>query len=169
MPINRIKRWWFTPAAKGSLIVSWAVTASLGVYCIQISYDAKLNYRANSFLVRHLHSESRRADMEEERSSELYKAVVETVNKEASATVAHKKSLQACTETKDELQGTVVNFSGELSRERARNDLLHKRNQGLVTELIGVRSDLAEARKEKKLLQEELVKLRKIVQKFDGV
>ena len=168
IPINRIKQWWFTPAGKGSMLISWAITMSLGMYCMQLSADSKINYRTNNMLVRQLHIETRRADMHQERAKELYQSVVSTVEKEANSKVTHKKSLQECTDSKDELQGSVVNFSGELSRERARNDLQQKRNQGLVSELIAVRTELAEVKRENTRLVEETGKLRKLVQKMQA-
>jgi hypothetical protein len=167
MPINRLKAWWFTPAAKGSLLVSWSITLALFTYTYQLSMDSKMNYKANNYLVRNLHQESRRADMHEERAKELYEAVVATVSKEVASSKTHKKSLQSCNDSKEELQGTVVNFSGELSRERARNDVVHQRNQALVKEMTALRAELGDVKKEKRLLEEEVLKLRKIAKKFE--
>ena len=122
----------------------------------------------NNVLLRNLHQESLRADANEDRASELQQAVKSKIIKEEKMKIDHKSSLKQCSDSKEELRSGLVNYELELSRERARSDVVHDRNQLLVKELHQVRTDLHQAKKENTKLVDEVDRLRKIVRRLES-
>lgn len=167
-PFNKFKAWWMAPAAKGSIIAAWSITLVLGTYTYALQQDAKHTYMLNNVLLRNLHQESLRADANHDRVQELQLAVKGKVAKEEILKQDHKKSLKQCADKKEELLNGVQNFEMELSRERARSDLVHERNQNLVKELHSIRTELSTSQKDNKRLVEEVEKLRKAVRRLEG-
>ena len=167
-PFNKVKAWWIAPAAKGSIIAAWSVTMVIGSYCYALQQDAKSTYMLNNVLLRNLHQESLRADANEDRASELQQAVKSKIIKEEKMKIDHKSSLKQCSDSKEELRSGLVNYELELSRERARSDVVHDRNQLLVKELHQVRTDLHQAKKENTKLVDEVDRLRKIVRRLES-
>nr|CCC50914.1 conserved hypothetical protein [Trypanosoma vivax Y486] len=159
-PINRIKMWWLTPAAKGSMTAAWCMAIITGAYCFSIQQDTKETYLLNNVLMRALHDETLRANANEERVGELQEAVRKHVGK-----LEMKKSCKFV-DSKNESVGAAaqghINHEIELVRERMRADVVHERNQQLVNELHKVRLALAQVNKENIQLRGEVERLQKL-------
>ncbi|ORC92310.1 uncharacterized protein TM35_000045240 [Trypanosoma theileri] len=165
-PLNRIKVWWLAPAAKGSMIAAWCITLVLGAYCFSIQQDAKGTYLLNNVLLRNLHEETLRADANQERAKDLQKTLKTQLEEEAELRKGKLRVVKQYEEFSDNMKKGLVNYELELSRERARADVVHERNQALVDELIKVRQELSLVKKENVALTTELQKLQKLSKKF---
>lgn len=159
-PVNRFRGWWLAPAAKGSVIAAWCLTFVIGTYCFSIQQDAKGTYLLNNVLLRNLHEETQRADANQQRAAELQEAMQQHLSQEKD----RKKStaaLRAFADSSEKMKAGLINYELELTRERTRAEEIHKRNQGLVDELVKVRQELAQAKNDNRILVEEVEKLRK--------
>ncbi|KEG14402.1 hypothetical protein DQ04_00491220 [Trypanosoma grayi] len=161
-PLNRIKGWWLAPAAKGSMIAAWCITIVLGTYCFSIQQDAKGTYLLNNVLLRTLHEEALRADANQERAAELQEFMKKRQEDQEKVNKSNMNVVKKYEEFSERLKNGLVNYELELSRERARADAVHDRNQELVSELLKVRQELVQVRKENKTLAIQLEKMQKI-------
>ncbi|KPA86098.1 putative mitochondrial hypothetical protein [Leptomonas pyrrhocoris] len=163
-PINRFRAWWLAPAAKGSVIAAWCLTFVVGAYCFSIQQDAKGTYLLNNVLLRNLHEESQRANANEERAGELQEAIRQYLSRET----GRKSNLSKLNEyvtSSEELKSGIVNYELELARERGRADALHERNQDLVKELMSVRQEIAQIRKDNATLVGEVETLQRLLKR----
>ncbi|RNE96791.1 uncharacterized protein Tco025E_09659 [Trypanosoma conorhini] len=161
-PLNRLKGWWLAPAAKGSMIAAWCLTVVLGSYCFFIQQDAKGTYLLNNVLLRTLHEETLRADANQERASQLKESMKKHLLQEERQSKENRQFVKGFEEYSETMKKGLINYELELSRESARADAVHARNQELVTELLNVRQELSRAKKENKDLLAELAKLQKL-------
>jgi hypothetical protein len=168
-PYHRIKSWWLAPAAKGSMIAAWGITLILGTYCYSLQQDAKSTYMLNNVLLRNLHQESLRADASEERAKELQLAVKSRIAKDDQIKSNYKANLQNCADSQENLKKGLVNYELELSREKARTDIVQDRNQNLVRELHQIRTELSNVKKDNQTLVTEVDRLRKTVRRLEAV
>lgn len=163
-PVNRFRGWWLAPAAKGSVIAAWCLTFVIGTYCFSIQQDAKGTYLLNNVLLRNLHEESQRADANAERASELQEAMRQYLADENE----RKRSSAALKEyvsSSERVKTGLVNYELELSRERARGNATHERNQELVKELLALRQELAQVKRDNGVLVSELEKYQRASQR----
>ncbi|ESL10093.1 hypothetical protein TRSC58_02178 [Trypanosoma rangeli SC58] len=161
-PLNRFKGWWLAPAAKGSMIAAWSVTIVLSAYCFSIQQDAKGTYLLNNVLLRTLHEEALRADASQERALELKKSMKKQLLQEERRGQEKLQAIKGFEEYSKSMRKGLINYEVELSRESARADALHARNQELVSELHGVRQELTWVKKENTTLLAELAKFQKL-------
>nr|CCC93211.1 unnamed protein product [Trypanosoma congolense IL3000] len=161
-PLNRAKMWWIAPAAKGTMTAAWCMTAVIGAYCFSIQQDAKGTYLLNNVLLRTLHEEALRADANQERARDLQESVK---RKHGEEECDEKFMTTRNQEVKKNYtsDGNVINYELEISRERARSDVVHDRNQQLASELHSVRQELAHVRRDYALAIREIEKLQKLV------
>jgi hypothetical protein len=165
-PINRFRAWWLAPAAKGSVIAAWCLTIVVGAYCFSIQQDAKGTYLLNNVLLRNLHEESQRANANEERANELQEAIKQYLAEESSRKRSSSK-LKEYASSSDEIRAGIVNYELELARERGRADATHERNKDLVKELMSVRQELAQVRKDNATLVGEVEKLQRLLKRIN--
>lgn len=163
-PINRFRGWWLAPAAKGSVIAAWCLTFVVGAYCFSIQQDAKGTYLLNNVLLRNLHEESQRANANEERAEELQEVVRQYLAEESNRK-RNSSKLKEYVNSSDEIRAGIVNYELELARERGRADATHKRNQDLVKELLTVRQEVAQVRKDNATLVGEVEKLQRLLKR----
>jgi hypothetical protein len=168
-PINRVKAWWVAPAAKGGMLAAWCITFVTATYTYSLQKDAKATYMLNNVLLRNLHQESLRADANQDRAAELQLAVKKKMIHDDKVKSDQKQSLKQCSDAKETLQNGLVNYELELSREKARSDIVHDRNQNLVKELHSIRTELNKTKKDNFRLTEEVEKLRKVVKRLESV
>lgn len=159
-PVNRFRAWWLAPAAKGGVIAAWCLTFVIGTYCFSIQQDAKGTYLLNNVLLRNLHEETQRADANQQRAAQFQEAMRQHLSEEKDRKKSTQK-LREYVDSSEKIKAGIVNYELELSRERIRADETHKRNQGLVEELIRVRRDLSQAQNDNRALVQEVEKLQK--------
>lgn len=152
-PINRIRGWWMAPAAKGSVTAAWCFVIVIGAYCISLQQDAKRTYLLNTSILRELHEETLRADVNSERTERLA-GVVKHLYKMG------KLKDKKYSELKDFESGrpSIIDYETELCKERARSESLYERNQLLTKELSELRMQNLRLSAEKERLLVEVQK-----------
>eukprot|EP00796_Vickermania_ingenoplastis_P005248 gene5248-3759_t len=153
-PISRLRAWWLAPAAKGSVMGAWGIAIIMGIYCVSLQQDAKRTYLLNSVILRNLHEQTLRADVNNEKSEELAR-VLKGLYKEGKLRGTKGlgvEGLEGTTANEEAMRGkSALDYETELCKVRARSELLHERNQKLLNELSHERSLNAKLEKEKKI------------------
>ncbi|KAG5467292.1 hypothetical protein CUR178_00934 [Leishmania enriettii] len=163
-PVNRLRAWWLSPVAKGSVVAAWCLTCVVGAYCFSIQQDAKGTYLLNNVLLRNLHEESQRANANAERAGKLQEAMRQYLSEETN----RKQSTTKLAEDvvfRESMKEGIVNYELELARERGRADATHECNQQLAQELMSLRREIAQVQKDNVTLVGEIEKLQRLLKR----
>lgn len=155
-PLERLKHFWFTPTARGTLLASWTFTGVIALYCFAMEQENRATYMLNTVLLRNLHQETLRADASEQRLKQLEGVVELQARNEVQLKQTLDTEVTQISEINKDLKRGIVNYELERNRERARAKIIHERNQQLVKEMADLRAESSSLKKENEVLRKAL-------------